>query len=284
MAINGTSATADVVETTTITRQSGPEYAYSIRHHAELVRSGSAWLVNDLSWLPADSMVATLPPSTETLQRWADPSVKQMIDSKIRHGVPRDKKLVPDSLVGNKQLLTQPSAAAGSWYVDTGAIVSYAYQWWNGTNTFFHSANDDCCDFGSQCLFNGGWPMAYNTTDYSSDVNWWNDALTDQGHPTYSWSNCNDLFEFACDWNSRFFFDFATPVWQGGDIAFWVWDGDTTQADPYDHVSVCTNVDSSGTYFCQHTPDQKDVSYSYYVSTNPSLYVADAHPKTTITG
>lgn len=74
-----------------------------------------------------------------------------------------------------------------------GAAASYADQWWNYYNPIWPiMRGDDCTNFVSQALYNGGDTMV----GYPglSDSSWWMDS--NNGQWTHSWTLSSDLYSF----------------------------------------------------------------------------------------
>jgi len=74
-------------------------------------------------------------------------------------------------------------------------IVDYALKWWNGKNTKYPTNyGNDCTNFVSQALHNGGWSQ--NDLFYTSDKAWWG---RNWGPPyaSYTWGGAENFYRFA---------------------------------------------------------------------------------------
>lgn len=122
-----------------------------------------------------------------------------------------------------------------------------------------------------QALFAAGWPEV-QTGNYNDPSQWFYDVY----NQSYAWEGAQFLADFGGRYTTRFHADVAGPVWTAGDIAFWIWNQNTTVR--YDHTTIVTFVDSSGSpYFTEHTNDHYNKSYAAMILGEPAPYVADMH-------
>jgi hypothetical protein len=256
-----------------------PDYAYQLDQAVTLSREGGSWKVDTISSLTSpNDQPETAVPSAGTVSSWSDPATAARIDQAVEHGIPRDSKKVPDALVGTSAAATTSPLAAATTTVNLAGVVKYASMYWQQWNTYYKGLpSDDCTDFASQALFAGGWTMVH-TGNYNQPDQWW---YSDGGgvapaQQSYPWENAQMLSDFGVHYSPRFYADVSTPKWKAGDIAFWIWNGDTTAK--YDHTTIVTYVDASGSpYFTQHSDNHYNQAYSAYIVANPHAYVADMH-------
>lgn len=77
-----------------------------------------------------------------------------------------------------------PEYIRQSYYYDRRAAAQYAERWWNSYNPKYKQFKDDCTNFISQCLHEGGIPM---TNFGNRNKGWWY-----SGHTwSYSWTVAN---------------------------------------------------------------------------------------------
>ena len=76
--------------------------------------------------------------------------------------------------------------------------VQYARKWARGTNPQYGRMANDCTNFVSQVLYEGGWPMVSwgnPFTRASSSVWWFVDAIN---KGSYTWGGAANLHDFLC--------------------------------------------------------------------------------------
>jgi hypothetical protein len=74
--------------------------------------------------------------------------------------------------------------------------ASYADNWWNSYNTLqYPKFSDDCTNFVSQSVHNGGYSFVGYPGSTTSDFNWWG-ALSLSPINTHSWSVAADYYTF----------------------------------------------------------------------------------------
>ncbi|MEY9850625.1 hypothetical protein ABH923_000303 [Leifsonia sp. EB41] len=132
------------------------------------------------------------------MSAWADPVKSKRMDQAIRHGVPRDKAKVPDSMVlSASQVPAAMSSAATT--VNLSGVVQYASTYWQQYNpAYVAQSGDDCTNFASQALFAGGWTMN-QTGNYQQPDQWWYNSgggVAPQNQ-SWPWINAQMLSDFG---------------------------------------------------------------------------------------
>ncbi len=146
--------------------------------------------------------------------------------------------------------------------VDRSAVAAYARLWWNTANPAYRNwlPDNDCTNFVSQSLKNGGWQY---TTRYPSSKWWtsaWWYASDDQ---TRAWT--------AADWFYSFIPSRATLAPQTSDLRV----GDVLQIDwtgdgSVDHATIVTKKDSNNRlYLTYHSNNRLDKPLSDIVAQYP---------------
>jgi hypothetical protein len=78
---------------------------------------------------------------------------------------------------------------------DRRAAVAYARKYALSPNPDYHKFDNDCTNFISQCLFEGGWPMI--TGWYASDDVWWyTGGLFGWRAASHTWAGAQKLYNF----------------------------------------------------------------------------------------
>jgi hypothetical protein len=146
--------------------------------------------------------------------------------------------------------------------------VTYARQWATSRNSSYPNVSpEDCTNFISQALRNGGWRNTA-TTSSTSDTLWW---LRSKTSYSQTWSTANGLFRHLnggygvtaigkASYESWFGWPSATSV-NYGDVVFGDWQGDGL----IDHTMIVTGFKRlpNGTLeprFSYHSTDQKDIA------------------------
>jgi hypothetical protein len=128
-----------------------------------------------------------------------------------------------ESYFSNVQISVQTSA----YSYDRIAAVSYADEWAHDRNEDYPLANEtgcncnDCTNYISQALYEGGYPLRTGDWDDNDDAEWWyraddNDPSTPENSKTWS---ATDWFKFYIDhYDDEFVVNPYPPVPQGGDF------------------------------------------------------------------
>ncbi|WLR55927.1 amidase domain-containing protein [Mesobacillus subterraneus] len=142
----------------------------------------------------------------------------------------------------------------------------YAYKWWDGRNPLYDyyaykagcsiydkscwSQWNDCADFVSQALYNGGMKMRYGSS-YTSSASWSYGVV-----PSYTWGGAHN---FYTHWKARAGVASSVSALQTGDAV----NADFTGDGSIDHTALITKNTgsySSNKYLTQHTTDKKETT------------------------
>lgn len=151
------------------------------------------------------------------------------------------------------------------------AAVDYAEDWYNGVNSVFGQASDDCQNFASQVVWKGlggysttGAPVVYDSTYGSSNIRLWQHNNYYTGHTTeitgygWHWDNVDGFFwQINTSTNLvegpygsvNFNLNYATE----GDVIAYDADSTNPTIGTLDHAMVVTDV--TGTYGSRDTGD-----------------------------
>lgn len=155
--------------------------------------------------------------------------------------------------------------AAGANGYDLIKARDYAYDWWNKRNPIYdYYASyencrisdpncwdlwNDCANFVSQALYNGGMKMRYGS-NYQSNASWSYSSVK----PSNTWGGA---LNFYWHWKDRAGIAPSVSALQTGDVV----SGDTYGDADVDHTAIITrNIGSSSSlkYVTQHTWDHKE--------------------------
>ena len=142
--------------------------------------------------------------------------------------------------------------ATATYSYNRSAAVSYADTWATSHNSQYSDFSpNDCTNYVSQCLWNGGYPM-YGVLNYQNvddDTQWWWN-FSYRTH-TYSWSVAHKLYGFLC-LNGHMTIKDSTSAWSGetvpqsiynlgmrpGDVIFYDWSWNPYGSNSYDHAAL----------------------------------------------
>lgn len=166
-----------------------------------------------------------------------------------------------DDLSSAEPFASSPVYIAGM--LNRGAIVNYAYTYWNKYNSAYRRFASDCTNFISQALNRGGWGQITGWYT-SSDVWWYN--YTSQ---SYTWAGAENFYQFTGRRPRAFS---ANGFYQlvPGDIVQADWNRDGIK----DHTMIVTKKDGNGLiYLTYHSANTKDKSINLILSQYPyALY------------
>ena len=145
---------------------------------------------------------------------------------------------------------------------------------WAYNHVFTQPANfgDDCADFASEALLNGGGMSEISPGGGStSDDHWWyyrKAQATGRGQVgpfwSHSWSVAHDLAVHLLDWGGASLPYYNHGV-QDGDLIFANWSGSSFAG--ISHVGVVTGIQGNGEpYITQHSPSQRNVTLQYWLT------------------
>jgi hypothetical protein len=254
--------------------QGAPQFeAYRIGHRFTLQQTTGVWSIVDtvpelgvgpppptqakpsaVSWTEAARQDA---PASTTGLKPASPRVSAEVAAKTK-GLQ-----APDKLTGT-------GIGALSPPYDYTAMYNYAIRYWDNYNSEYRNYGNDCTNFISQIMFEGGWDgvtgWPWETDDYSK---WWYD-LAAAGLTSYSWAGANAWGYFAQVYSQR-----TTPLAYVDELLVtdvlqvdWdhVNDGDGDGVDDLDHTMFVTGRSGSGqyadeVYLTYHTTDRLNVPF-----------------------
>ncbi|MEK5392634.1 amidase domain-containing protein [Margalitia sp. FSL K6-0131] len=103
-----------------------------------------------------------------------------------------DQEIVPEFHVPNDQppsLINDANDDRKSYNYDRLKAVQYAERWWNSYNPKYRKFTDDCTNFISQCLHEGGAPMRGYP---NRGQGWW----MQNNNYSYSWATAHSLMQY----------------------------------------------------------------------------------------
>ena len=142
--------------------------------------------------------------------------------------------------------------------------AAYALRWAEGRHPAYRSFDNDCTNFISQALLNGGMKMRGTSVDEGSKWAWWYkhgpvNALDSWSHP---WSVAHDNYRFhQATERGRV----VSKYWGVtiGDLLYADWEEDGRR----DHVMIFTgNSPKDGLRVSGHTSDRKNVDASWWMA------------------
>lgn len=158
--------------------------------------------------------------------------------------------------------------------LDGSAIQTYAKTWATTYNTDSYvtqpSSSGDCTNFASQCLYAGGLPKTYNTSDqtangYVSTTSRWfyfNNSSSSEYSASTSWVRVVDLYSYL----SPKYAVFETS--DGTTMSRYLNKGFLLQGNPiigrYNHSVIVTKDSNGNLCYCGHSYDRLDEPISTF--------------------
>jgi cell wall-associated NlpC family hydrolase len=143
-----------------------------------------------------------------------------------------------------------------------GSAVSWALANLNGT---YNAFSDDCTDFVSRALAQGGFPYSYTPsiilTNSTNDHYWYYFTVKFGRHYSHSWSVAHDLYVHLVDMHAQRILNPRNA--QPGDVIFANWKG--TSSNGISHVGIITKMSNGIPLITQHSPSQRNVSLTYWL-------------------
>lgn len=143
-----------------------------------------------------------------------------------------------------------------------GSAVAWALANVGGT---YNAFSDDCTDFVSRALAQGGFPYADTPsvilTNSTNDHYWYYFTVRFGRHYSHSWSVAHDLYVHLLDVRAQRVLNPASA--QPGDVIFANWKG--TSASGISHVGLITKMSNGVPLITQHSPSQTNVSLTYWL-------------------
>jgi hypothetical protein len=241
--------------------------AYKIDHELSLVTLSGRWLLDSSTCLTANRY------SLPITQLAEDPVVL----AGEAAGVENSSSL---SSVGSSSVMpagvgaangagsngdAAPSATPAS--LSREQAVGYAVNYWNQRSSLFADYGDnDCTNFVSQCLFQGGWSTVGTVLDRSNSRSWFYGLLPRLC--SYSWGGADNWATFAYNYSGR-----VRPISGGANNMS---AGDVLQFDfqrngVIDHTQICTGVKilTGEPLMTQHSNDYVNRPLSEILAGNP---------------
>jgi hypothetical protein len=218
------------------------------------------------SALPAISSDVALAVSTAPVED--DP-----VDAGGQPGDTAPAYTVPKWQVDRKRVLSASAAkvaAASSAYpsLNYSRMATYAYYWTEPKRAksinalkYGRSAGDDCTNFVSQALNDGGWPIRDTTRKHRANLDYWDYNMTGPGRFTYSWSRAEESYRRVHDKAGKQTFSKLGDAWLA-DLVYADWNvGDATYGDGVkDHAMIVSTVTKTRPYFSQKSGNRHNVS------------------------
>ena len=143
-----------------------------------------------------------------------------------------------------------------------GSAVAWALANVHGT---YNSFSDDCTDFVSRALAQGGFPYSYTpsviVTNSTNDHYWYYFTVRFGRHYSHSWSVAHDLYVHLVDMHAQRILNPRNA--QPGDVIFANWKG--TSSGGISHVGLITKMSNGVPLITQHSPSQANVSLTYWL-------------------
>ena len=153
--------------------------------------------------------------------------------------------------------------------------VNYARKWCYGRNSLYYSYSQDCTNFVSQCLFEGGIPMTFNIKSGS-----WHSVRYKNGksYSKYSWDVtpawrlCNDNYKYIK--NSKYAKKVVTikdnknsvkTASKNLKIGDPIYFDDNACGKPY-HAAIITKISNKKIYYTAHSISNKDKDLEKYLT------------------
>ena len=164
---------------------------------------------------------------------------------------------------------------AKSFKYNRNNAVNYARKWCYGRNSLYYSYSQDCTNFVSQCLFEGGIPMTFNIKSGS-----WHSRKYKNGksYSTYSWDVtsawrlCNDNYTYirkskyakkvVTIKDTKSSVKSASKNLKVGDPIYF---DDNACGKPY-HAAIITKISNSKIYYTAHSTSNKDKDLEKYLT------------------
>lgn len=256
--------------------QGAPQYeAYRIGHRFTFQHSGAGWTIVDTRAELGEGP----PPPTQArpaAMSWTDAARQPVTRPTTGRNALKPAAAKADAQavakVGGKRAvnkLTEGNGTMGPPY-NYGAMYSYALQYWDNYNPYYRDYGNDCTNFISQIMLEGGWDAVsgwpWETDDYSK---WWYD-LAAAGLTSYSWAGANAWGYFAQVYSQRtaglayvdelLITDVLQVDWDH------VNDGDGDGVDDLDHTMFVTGRTGTDYYaeevfLTYHTTDRLNVPF-----------------------
>lgn len=169
-----------------------------------------------------------------------------------------------------KQAQQKPAAAAKKKNaypaLNFQAVAKYASLWTDKDhegklNSKYGDAGDNCTNFISQALHEGGWPIRDTTYNNRKNLDYWDYNMTGPGKFTYSWSRAEESYRMIHDKANKLTFGDLEAAGLA-DVVYFDWNvGGATYGDGVkDHAMIVTKRTKAHPYFSQKSGNRHNVS------------------------
>ena len=135
--------------------------------------------------------------------------------------------------------------------------VAYSNTWWNQRNPKYPSFANDCTNFISQCLFEGGFTQKFSQYRHEG---WW--LIPNHSNWSFSWSVAHSLRWYLI-LSKRGIETNSVDDLSVGDIIFYDFNGD----GKFQHSTIIVEKDGETVLVNAHTSDSFRRDYTYTDST-----------------
>jgi hypothetical protein len=266
--IEGTKATQTATEHVVLALDpalGGPKKTeYNQDHVFEYVKVGDLWTMT------SDRIVIPPPEPEEIKAKIADPPTmdapaghKPNPGMEKRNAAPKGAFTSKPDGAFLKASYGGSAPAAFATY-SPGAAVNYAYSYWSNYNSSWRSYGNDCTNFISQAVYQGGWPYDETGSRTASDT-WYYGMFT--GTTSYSWAGAHNWYQFTNQSGRAFIATYFSDMLTG-DILQADWG--PTPDGTVNHTMIVTSKSSAGTIFLTyHTNNTLDRSIDDLLASNP---------------
>ncbi|TQJ75443.1 amidase domain-containing protein [Streptomyces sp. SLBN-31] len=174
---------------------------------------------------------------------------------------PSDTTPLPDATVDD---LVKPSVAAGYSY---NKMVAYADKYWDHHNGAFRTYGNDCTNFISQAMLEGGWGPKGGAIIQRTSNKYWFYGPT-KFTTSYTWAGAENWYWFAKKHSKRT--KILDNVWKlaKSDVLQADWD----RNDNIDHTMIVTKKYQGTPYLTYHTGDTHNKSLNKLLSDHPRTW------------
>lgn len=215
------------------TDPSVPAAFYETRtHFTSLVRDGSTWRIEKDDPDFGRQYAPTFPLESGPVPTAGAQQVKPL-SSTVR---PKDKLIVPPE---DMTIMGTYSPSAAKWYAETYGPSS-------GEANGYRDFGENCTNFVSQCMWNGGWPKADG--DRTANTSWWYSGSW-PFYASYTWAGAENFYWFVSTSGRG---TALSSVWSlvTGDVIQYDFDKNNN----INHTQICHHRSSTGVlYMAQHS-------------------------------
>ncbi|MDC2958947.1 amidase domain-containing protein [Streptomyces gilvifuscus] len=269
--VSGQTATLQLTEHTRLylpfteqeVEQGAPEYEELSLPHTVKYTQGTdgAWLLSsDKADTEGGPTPTTQVSDTDADAGTADGGGKADEDEGSKEG-PADTTPLPDTGVDD---VVKPTVAASYNY---NKMVAYADKYWDHHNGAFRTYGNDCTNFISQAMLEGGWgPKGGAIIQRTSNKYWFYGPTT--WTTSYTWAGAENWYWFAKKHSKRT--KILDNVWKlaTSDVLQADWDRNNN----IDHTMIVTKKYRGTPYLTYHTGDTHNKSLNKLLSDHPRTW------------